>query len=84
MWAIPAGTLTSSTRPRRLSAFVHETLARAHTVAVPFKIGEAVTGDDPFNGRREGVVAVKNGVFVGLQTAGQIFFYDYRQIRRLE
>ncbi|MBT2597204.1 hypothetical protein [Arthrobacter sp. ISL-72] len=82
MGEIFAGGPASSTRARRLSAFVHQTMSRARTVAVPYKLGEVVIGDDPFNGRREGLVAVKNGTFVGLQTADQIFFYDYRQLRR--
>jgi hypothetical protein len=82
MGEIHAGEPASSTRTRRLPAFVHQTLARARTVAVPYKLGVVVIGDDPFNGRREGIVAVKNGTFVGLQTADQIFFYDYRQLRR--
>jgi hypothetical protein len=82
MGEIHAGPPASSTKAGRLSAFVHQTLARARTVAVPYKLGEVVVGDDPFNGRREGLIAVKNGTFVGLQTADQIFFYDYRQLRR--
>jgi hypothetical protein len=82
MGGIQAGAPASSTRARRLSAFVHQTLARARTAAVPYRHGEVVIGDDPFNGRREGVVVVKSGSFVGLQSAGQIFFYDYRQLRR--
>ncbi|WP_104045143.1 hypothetical protein [Arthrobacter sp. ZGTC412] len=82
MGEIPGGTLASSTRSRRLSAFVHHTMTRARTLAVPYRLGEVVIGDDPFNGRREGSVAVKFGTFVGLQTGDQIFFYDYRQLRR--
>lgn len=82
MGEIHAGLPASSTRGRRLSAFVHQTLVRARTVAVPYRLGEVVIGDDPFNGRKEGVVTVKHGTFVGLQTADQIFFYDYRQLRR--
>ncbi|MBT2550417.1 hypothetical protein [Arthrobacter sp. ISL-65] len=82
MGEIHAGAPAVSTRVRRLSAFVHQTLARARTVPVPYKLGEVVVGDDPFNGRNEGIVAVKNGTFVGLQTADQILFYDYRQLRR--
>ena len=77
-----ADTRGSETRPRRLSAFVHETIARARMVGVPYRLGEVMIGDDPFNGRREGPVAVKNGIFVGLQSADRIFFYDYRQVRR--
>jgi hypothetical protein len=82
MGEIPARRSASNTRPWRLSAFVNETIARARTAAVPFKVGEVVVVDDPFNGRREGQVAVKNGTLVGLQTADHIFFYDHRQLRR--
>ena len=82
MGEIHAGGPAFSARVRRLSGFVHQTLARARRVHVPYKLGEVVIGDDPFNGRHEGRVAVKNGTFVGLQTVDQIFFYDYRQLRR--
>ena len=82
MGEFDAGTPAFSTRTGRLSAFVHHTIVRARTAAVPYKLGEVVIGDDPFNGRREGVVAVKNGTFVGLQAADQIYFYDCRQLRR--
>jgi hypothetical protein len=82
MGKIHAGTPASSTRARRLSTFVHKAITGARTVAVPYKLGEVVIGDDPFNGRREGLVAAKNGIFVGLQTADEIVFYDYRQLRR--
>jgi hypothetical protein len=82
MEGIHAGTPASSTRVRRFSAFVHQTVARVRTAAVPYKLGDVVIGDDPFNGPKQGLVAVKSGTFVGLQTADQIFFYDYRQLRR--
>ena len=82
MGEIHAGSPASSTRSRRLSAFVHHTMTRARTVAIPYRLGDVVIGDDPFNGRKEGSVAVKTGTFVGLQTEDQIFFYDYRQLRR--
>ncbi|MBT2551272.1 hypothetical protein [Arthrobacter sp. ISL-65] len=82
MGEIHAGAPASSTRAGRLTTFVHQTIARARTMAVPYKLGEVVVGDDPFNGRREGLVAVKNGTVVGLQTADKIVFYDYRQLRR--
>jgi len=82
MWEIPAGLPASEARPRRLSAFVYATIARARTVIVPYRLGDVVVGDDPFNGRREGVVAVKNGTLIGLQTTDRIFYYDYRQLRR--
>jgi len=82
MGEIPDRRSATGTRPWRLSAFVNETIARARTAAVPFKVGEVVVVDDPFNGRKEGLVAVKNGTLVGLQTADRIFFYDHRQLRR--
>jgi hypothetical protein len=82
MGDIHAGTPSSSTRSRRLSAFVHHTMTRARTVAVPYRLGDVVIGDDPFNGRREGVVAVKTGTFVGVETGDQIVFYDYRHLNR--
>jgi hypothetical protein len=50
-------------------------------VAVPYRLGDVVVGDEPFKGRREGVVVVKNGTFVGLQTADGLVFYDHRQLR---
>ena len=65
---------TVHVRPRNHSPCTHG--------GVPYRLGEVVVGDDPFNGRREGLVAVKNGTFVGLLTVDRIFFYDYRQLRR--
>lgn len=82
MWEIPAGPPGSRIRTGRLSGFLHQSISRSRTVSVPYKLGEVVVGDDPFNGQREGLVAVKNGNSVGVQTAGRIFFYDYRQLRR--
>ncbi|MDQ0819163.1 hypothetical protein QFZ79_001457 [Arthrobacter sp. V4I6] len=77
-----SGIPAARTRPRRLSSLVRYIIVRARMVTVPYGIGEVVVGDDHFNGRREGHVVVKNGTFVGLQTADRIFFYDYRQLRR--
>ena len=52
----------------------------------PFKTGEFVIGDEPFNGRREGVVRVINGTHVGLEIIGSqlghYVYYDYRSVRR--
>jgi hypothetical protein len=67
--------------PRGLAAFVHVSIARARMVAVPYRLGDVVVGDEPFKGCREGVVVVKNGTFVGLQTADGLVFYDHRQLR---
>lgn len=82
MGEIHEGAPVSGTRIGRLSAFVRHTMAHARTATVPYRLGEVVIGDDPFNGRREGMVTIKKGTFVGLQTGGQMCFYDYRQLRR--
>lgn len=59
---------------------------QAKATASPFKVGDYVAGDDPFNGCHEGVVAVINGSSIGLRTVvptdGTVVFYDYRQLRR--
>ena len=48
-------------------------------------MGQVLIGDDPFNGRRLGTVAVIEAPYVGLRTAGNtpedVLFYDYRQLR---
>lgn len=72
----------SRIREGLLYTFLVQTIARARTVSVPYRIGDVVVGDDPFNGRRQGLVAVKKGNSVGLQTADRMFFYDYRQLTR--
>ncbi|WP_457965284.1 hypothetical protein M1E17_02705 [Arthrobacter sp. D1-29] len=50
----------------------------------PYKIGESVVGDDPFNGRHEGVVVSLNGTTAGVKTGHGIIFYDHRQLKRLD
>jgi hypothetical protein len=50
----------------------------------PYKIGQAVVGDDPFNGRREGIVVVQQQNSVGVKTAHGVVFYDHRQLRQLD
>ena len=49
----------------------------------PYKIGDAVAADDPFKGRREGVVVFMQGTSVGVDTAHGVFFYDHRQLIKL-
>lgn len=71
-------------RTGRLAALLSKTMSRARTAAIPYKIGEAVVGDDPFNGRREGIVASRNGASVGLKCGGRVYYYDFRQLRRPE
>jgi hypothetical protein len=52
--------------------------------ASPYKIGDAVVGDDPFNGRHEGVVVSRAPGSVGVGTAEGVVYYDPRQVRRQE
>lgn len=82
MSKIAAGPPASRIRDRRLYTFLTQTVSRARMVSVPYRLGDVVVGDDPFNGRRQGLVAVKNGNSIGLQTADRIFYYDYRQLTR--
>ncbi|MET1086380.1 MAG: hypothetical protein ABWY04_04545 [Arthrobacter sp.] len=53
----------------------------ALTPRSPYKIGDAVVGDDPFTGRREGLVISQRGTAVGVHTAHGVFFYDHRVLR---
>lgn len=65
---------------------------RARAASAPFKVGDYVAGDDPFNGCQEGVVSVINGSSIGLRTAaprrgtvpfgGAVVYYDHRQLRK--
>ncbi|SDQ03692.1 hypothetical protein [Arthrobacter crystallopoietes] len=52
---------------------------------IPFKPGDYVDADEPFNGRREGVVKVINGPNVGLQIIDETdtghIYYDYRDVK---
>jgi hypothetical protein len=70
---------------RRVATLLSERVSRAKASRVPFRVGQVLVGDDPFNGRRLGAVAVIEAPYVGLRTAGLapqgIVFYDYRQLR---
>ena len=50
----------------------------------PYRIGDAVAADDPFKGRREGVVVFLQGTSVGVDTVHGVFFYDHRQLKQLD
>jgi hypothetical protein len=50
----------------------------------PYKIGDAVVADDPFKGRREGLVVFLQGTSVGVDTVHGVFFYDHRQLKKLD
>ena len=52
--------------------------------ASPYKIGDAVVGDDPFNGRHEGVVVSRTPGSVGIGAAEGVVYFDPRHIRRQE
>ena len=56
----------------------------ALTPRSPFKIGDAVVGDDPFSGRREGIVVLRQRNSVGVKTAHGVVFYDHRHVRQLD
>jgi hypothetical protein len=47
-------------------------------------VGDTVIGDDPFSGRREGVVVWQDRRSVGVKTAYGIFFFDHRLVRPLD
>jgi hypothetical protein len=74
---------------RRLASWFSSAAEKVRTVTVPFKVGDVVLGDDPFNGHRLGVVAVIRGSSLGLRTAAdahpdlvpEFVYYDYRQVR---
>jgi len=69
----------------RVATLLSEGMSRARASRIPFRVGQVLVGDDPFNGRRLGMVAVIEAPYVGLRTAGSapqdIVFYDYRQLR---
>jgi hypothetical protein len=44
-------------------------------------VGDAVVGDDPFNGRQEGIVMSHCGTSVELSAAAGVFYYDHRHLR---
>lgn len=74
---------------RRLISWLSGAAVKVRTATVPFKIGDVVLGDDPFNGRQLGVVSVIRGSSLGLRTAAdahpelapEFVYYDYRQVR---
>jgi len=82
MLEIQAGAPAKHLQSGRSPGFLAQTLHRARTAAVPYKIGDVLVGDDPFNGRREGTVVVKNGRSIGIRSSDRVYFYDYRQLRQ--
>jgi hypothetical protein len=82
MLEIQAGAPAKHLQSGRSPGFLAQTLQRARTATVPYKLGDVLVGDDPFNGRREGTVVVKNGRSIGIRSSDRVYFYDYRQLRR--
>jgi len=82
MLEIQAGAPAQNPHRGVLPGILAQTLQRARTAAIPYRIGDVLVGDDPFNGRREGTVEVKNGRSIGIRSADRVYFYDYRQLRR--
>jgi hypothetical protein len=77
--------LASMGRPVRLSTLIVTAWDRVLTTRgpkCPYRLGDAVVGDDPFNGRHEGIVMSRRGSSVELGTAAGVFFYDHRHLRR--
>ncbi|MBT2531057.1 hypothetical protein J7E83_02740 [Arthrobacter sp. ISL-48] len=77
--------LASMGRPVRLSTLIGKAWARVLVTLAPrcpYRMGDAVVGEDPFNGRHEGIVTSRRGSSVELGTAAGVFFYDHRHLRR--
>ncbi|MFE5835634.1 hypothetical protein [Arthrobacter sp. NPDC056493] len=82
MLEIQAGAPAPNIQSGRSPGLLAQTLQRARRAAIPYKVGDVLVGDDPFNGRREGTVVVKNGRSIGIRSSDRMYFYDYRQLRR--
>lgn len=69
----------------RVARTLGQAVHRLREGRVPFRIGQVVVGDDPFNGRREGRVEVIRAPYVGLRIpgtpAGSLVFFDHRNVR---
>ncbi|NUT73365.1 hypothetical protein [Pseudarthrobacter sp. C4D7] len=79
--------LSGMGRPISLGAALAGALGRTLTVfstRCPYRVGDTVIGDDPFSGRREGVVVWQDRRSVGVKTAHGVFFYDHRLVKPLE
>jgi hypothetical protein len=79
--------LSSMGRPVSLTSLAAQAWSRVRRIVTPqspYRIGDAVVGDDPFKGRREGVVVFLQGTSAGVDTAQGVFFYDHRQLKKLD
>jgi len=75
--------LASMGRPVTLSSL--SASARSRVLATlrprcPYRIGDLVVGDDPFNGRHGGIVMSLRGKSVELSTAAGVLYYDHRHV----
>jgi hypothetical protein len=71
-------------RPVKLSTLIARAWSRALAAfgpKSPYRVGDAVVGDDPFNGRREGIIMSHCGPSVELGAASGVFYYDHRHLR---
>lgn len=89
----PAQPISTAQPPRlqpaaRVARVLRQAAHRIYEGRVPFRIGQLVVGDDPFNGRKEGTVEVIRAPFVGLRVpgthAGSLVFFDHRNVRHPE
>jgi hypothetical protein len=77
--------LASMGRPVTMSSLAAGIWARVLATIgpkCPYRPGDAVVADDPFNGRHEGIVMSRRGPSVELGTAAGVFYYDHRHLRR--
>jgi hypothetical protein len=76
--------LASMGRPVKLSTLIARAWRRAFAglgPRSPYRVGDAVVGDDPFNGRNEGIVVSHRGPSVEVGAAAGVFYYDHRHLR---
>lgn len=71
----------STPRQPRLMARAWNRVRAVPGPASPYKIGDAVVGDDPFNGRHEGVVVSRTPGSVGIGAAEGVVYFDPRHVR---
>ena len=76
--------VASMGRPVRLSTLIARAWGRALASfgpRPPYRVGDAVVGDDPFNGRNEGIVMSHWGPSVEVGAAAGVFYYDHRHLK---
>ncbi|MFF2346376.1 hypothetical protein [Pseudarthrobacter sp. NPDC058119] len=79
--------LSGMGRPISLGSALSGVWGRTVTVfspRCPYRVGDTVIGDDPFSGRREGVVVWQDRRSVGVKTPYGVFFFDHRLVKPLD